>query len=351
MSVSVRTNDPLALEHLSRFATSHTVAPRITVTHVTMRALATNLDGAVAHDQPVQLCSVFATGDAYARFAGPMWPAGGAFRRTSDGHWVIRSGDALLSVARKPSPREPARLLREIMLREGETGLILHASGVADQWGARILAGPSGSGKTTLALALAEHCGMGFIGNDYIFVRGGKVSALPVVCRVGAGTVHASPQLQRWASNYPMRHGFMAATQAGAEVFGSPRKYEIPPMDIAKRFGCQLIDSAALRIILVPALMPGTDPVSVERIPASAAVASLAPELRVPVGDPWGEPWIQPRADIPASLAAAARLRLQKLCDSVPVLRVTVGLDTLCADPAAVARSIAAALPVDSGPS
>lgn len=66
--------------------------------------------------------------------------------------------------------------MMELLKRRGLFGV--HAAGADLDGKALVLAGTSGSGKSTLSVALAR-AGFGFLGDDTLFLRGGRVLAFP----------------------------------------------------------------------------------------------------------------------------------------------------------------------------
>lgn len=92
-------------------------------------------------------------------------PAAGRvrFSVTSADLWVL--SHPLLSVT-----------MMELLKRRGLFGV--HAAGASLDGRALVLAGTSGAGKSTLSVALSR-AGFGFLGDDTLFLRGGRVLAFP----------------------------------------------------------------------------------------------------------------------------------------------------------------------------
>src|SRR5205823_1616109 len=124
---------------------------------------------------------------------------------------------------------------------------------------------------------------------------------------------------------------------------GSSVKFEVPPGDVARALGRDIVATARTSVILLPTLLSGTQPVAVRSVTGARARAVLRGELRVPVGAPWGEPWIAPRRHGAEALARDARRRLDDLIDRHPVRTVSVGTARLRTDPKRVADELLAA--------
>jgi hypothetical protein len=82
--------------------------------------------------------------------------------------------------------------LVELLKRRGLYGL--HAGGVCRNGRALLLPGTSGSGKSTLTLALAR-AGFGFLGDDTLFLKEGRVLAFPDEFDLTDETVSFFPEL------------------------------------------------------------------------------------------------------------------------------------------------------------
>ncbi|MFL6203415.1 MAG: hypothetical protein ACJ76J_29975 [Thermoanaerobaculia bacterium] len=83
--------------------------------------------------------------------------------------------------------------MMELLKRRGLFGV--HAAGADLDGKALVLAGTSGSGKSTLSVALAR-AGFGFLGDDTLFLRGGRVLAFPDEIDLTEESVAFFPDLQ-----------------------------------------------------------------------------------------------------------------------------------------------------------
>jgi hypothetical protein len=351
IAVRVAADGPEPIAYLRRFARCEQIAPSLELVQVTDTALIEELELAAGPTTPSKIAEVF-TGTRYEALQLPGASSVPAFRRVGGAaHWVLpQPGGAVSLVATKDeeSTRAPIRLLREFLLREAEEHLVLHGAAVADADGAVLLLGPSGSGKSTLALAVAEHCGLDLVGNDYLFVRHGEISALPVVYRLGAGTVRGSAAL---AAALPSmgapRPGIVVSPGArgaeGVEVYGSSLKYEIPPATVAELLGCDLAPAGDIRTVILCQMEPGDQPLTLVEIDHADSLPRARDELRIPVGEPWLRPWVAPRRKEPDELRRRAEERLSELLAHSRVLRLRVGVQWFAAHQQAVAEQLLAA--------
>lgn len=338
MAARVAADWPAPLKYLDQFAQAQPVSASLEVIQVTDAALVENLELAAGAAHPSRTAEVF-TGTWYeARLLSDVVGMS-AFRRVGGKpHWVLpRPGGAVSLVAAKDeeSAKAPLRLLREFLLREAEEELVLHGAAVADADGAVLLLGPSGSGKSTLALTVAERCGLALVGKDYLFVRRGErsafeVSALPVVYRLGVGTIRGSAAWTDVLSSLgALRPGIVCPRDSCGEkpdAYGSSLKYEIPPAKVAEVLGCDVAAVGDIRVVVLSRMEPGDRPMTLFEVDPTEALAQARAELRVPVGAPWLLPWVAPRRREPIELCRRAETRLGDLlaCSRVFSLRVGV---------------------------
>jgi hypothetical protein len=210
---------------------------------------------------------------------------GGAVVLT-DGHSSARvapgGGRIELSVApaslRDPHTFEHVLALIALVLALRQRGLFhVHAAGLVRADGRAVLvAGPAGSGKSTLALALLEHGGLGYLGDDAVFLaarpEGMAVLACPRDFHVSDRTVAAFPRLtglvgERYAlvdkRRLDARRAFPGRERASA---GAPAVLLLP----------ELAEGAVTSAEAVPvahglgALIESSALVAVEGLPAAA---------------------------------------------------------------------------------
>jgi hypothetical protein len=155
--------------------------------------------------------------------------------------------------------------LMELMERLGR--FALHAACLADADGnGLLLSGPSGAGKSTLTLALA-HAGMGFLGDDVVFLEPGPagtpgVRALGFADALGLGTFAATrfPQLASLAAQVP--------------VDGFPKRL----LRFEELFGRRSVASCTPRVIVFPEVTPDL-PSTVTPIDRGEALLRLVPDV------------------------------------------------------------------------
>jgi hypothetical protein len=162
--------------------------------------------------------------------------------------------------ARKMAYWQSASPLRLILSWWASTrGMQLtHAGGVAGPDGAVLLVGGAGAGKSTTALACLD-AGFDFFGDDYCLVT---PDPEPWVHGVYA-TAKARPE------GLPLIPGLRSVAR-NVERFDREKAV----LDLAERYGAQMIAGAPVRAIVAPRV---SDRVSVEPITPGAALRAMAP--------------------------------------------------------------------------
>lgn len=304
--VRFRLGDPMMLEHLSRYSlvgdntTGLLGAGDDDIVSVVDR----DLFHAVTHARrrPQAWREIFV--GAYARRISLGRGRSGwevRWLRSSDAAFVIEHGNSRIALVRGDGANArafPLRLARELALRAAEhrDDGIYHASAVAfDKTSALLICGPSGSGKTTLALLLGRSGSASVISNDYTVVGREKISGIPLIVRIGVGTLSLrSLSGLRAPALTEARPGVVPG---GADTlpadWGSSRKFEVYPDQVAADLGVTW-DYAGVQlggVIHVQLSNRGRGNLSIQRLGSQEGMKRLESETLRPVGRPWGDPW------------------------------------------------------------
>lgn len=187
----------------------------------------------------------------------------------------------------------------------------LHAAVLASGGGAVVVAGPAGSGKSTLALALLEHAGLAYLGDDAAFLAlrsgGPRLLAFPRPFHVGAAAARAFPRV---------------SSLLGADI-GSGGKRRLDP-GVAFP-GRALAEAEAPRLVLLP-VVSGRPTTRVSPVSRAAALGALIESSAMVAVD-----------ELPG--AAGHLALLGAALDRAVAFSVELGTDML-QDPRAVVRAI-----------
>ena len=108
----------------------------------------------------------------------------------------------ILTDGREQSIKWPFRILRELLVREREDegNLFMHGTGISLNETGILLLGNSGSGKTTLAVEMISRDmeKKGFISNDRVFMRDGKMQYFPIPVVFASGTAKNNQYLDEY---------------------------------------------------------------------------------------------------------------------------------------------------------
>ena len=108
----------------------------------------------------------------------------------------------ILSDGREQGIKWPFRILRELLVREREDegNLFMHGTGVSLNERGILFLGNSGSGKTTLAIKMISEdiYRRGFISNDRVFIKNGKMKYFPIPVVFASGTAKSNPYLDKY---------------------------------------------------------------------------------------------------------------------------------------------------------
>ena len=238
-------------------------------------------------------------------------------------HLLARDAAGRLTVLLRPGAERGERYLmravRETVMRcaEDRGWSVFHAAAAALGDRGVLIAAPSGAGKTTVLTALAAHQGADMVASDRALVdaAGHQVAGVPLSVRIGGGTLAAVPAAQRGP-----------ASGTVPEVFGSPRKAALTPREFASAFGCRLLESAPLTLVVVPRLLDDDTGLQVRLLDQRRARARLAAACCTPHDEDWLEPFLARRARTEDDLAHGARTLLEHMAATMPVLEVTAGV-------------------------
>lgn len=211
------------------------------------------------------------------------------------------------------------RVIRETVLRcQEERGwAVFHAAATAVGDRGILIAGPSGAGKTTVLTALAAHAGADLIASDRAAVTDGAafVVGAPLSVRIAAGTLSAVPA-----------DTSLTRTPLPPAVFGSGFKVAVSPADFGRAFGTSVVETAALRLVLLPRLTDDGRRPTALALGADTARRLLTSACCTPRDEDWLCPWLADRPVSIESLAEQATRLIDSVVASVPVIRLQAGV-------------------------
>lgn len=160
----------------------------------------------------------------------------------------------ILTDGREQGVKWPFRILRELLVREREDkgNLFMHGTGISLNENGILILGNSGSGKTTLAIEMISENikEKGFISNDRIFMKDGKMQYFPIPVVFASGTVKNNKNLDEYFKRTRL---YEKMTGISYERTSNNDKVPVPLTDMDKIFeGIKLEIQRKIDIIIFP---------------------------------------------------------------------------------------------------
>lgn len=160
----------------------------------------------------------------------------------------------ILTDGREQGVKWPFRILRELLVREREDkgNLFMHGTGISLNESGILLLGNSGSGKTTLAVEMISEDmeEKGFVSNDRIFMRDGKMQYFPIPVVFASGTAKNNRYLDEYFKETRL---YEKRTGRVYECTSNNDKVPVPLTDIEKIFeGIKLEPQKEIDTIIFP---------------------------------------------------------------------------------------------------
>jgi hypothetical protein len=299
------------------------------------------LGGGPAEDAPLLEC--FALGSSVVRL--PVLDEAGGRTRVADAQfdavYEIEPASSRVVILTTPgNARVRASLLRVVrefaMNHSHGRGLFLHASAVATERGALVVAGPKAAGKTTLLTYLLSHGAGHYLSNDRVLVveaeGGALLRNMPTVISVRPPTLELCPGF----GERLMRSGFTSylltldearAREGEPVVTNQFGNYFLSPAQYRRLLDAPQRTEARPRALVFPVISERVETFEIEEIPREEILARL-PDALLGAGD-WrkGPEAFAIPGDRPAPDPADLESRAARFAASVRAYECRLGPD------------------------
>lgn len=225
-------------------------------------------------------------------------------------------------------------VVRELIYRESESRgcVCFHAASCRFKNIGVVFLGDSGAGKTSLLVAFMQKMKADFISNDRVLVNTTfDIFPLPMPIRISPGTIVGNYILHNFIVTNASQLRRLSSKQAdeitSGDIKKSKNKLELTPREISECFSVKRLDSAKLRMIIIPKYDSHRKGILMDVLDSKSAKDILVRNCYTPNDPLWIFPWFGRR-----KISSDAILgTIDEIIEKTPVYQLVFGPD-ICLD-------------------